>query len=185
VGGQEAYDRGRNLFEQGRWSAAADEFARVNDGVRGSIWMSARLLRGVSLTRAGRPAEAIDPLQEGLRLDPEWPDGHNALAMALGKVERFEEANVHLVQAARLGHPQAVVTMKKLGLEYCRSCHRPVYRTSPAWAVDLHYLTLKVGVQCEDCQETFCGHCLGGADIVVPPCPLCDGHLEPIELGGS
>ncbi|MBE1488227.1 tetratricopeptide repeat protein [Plantactinospora soyae] len=113
--GQEAYDRGFDLFEQERWSEAAEEFAKVNEGVRGSLWMSARLLCGTSLVRAGRPAEAIDPLQEGLRLDPEWPDGHRVLAFVLGRVERFDEANIHIAQAARLGHPQAVATMKELG----------------------------------------------------------------------
>lgn len=45
-GGQEAYDRGMDLFEQERWSEAADEFAKVNEGVRGSWRLTVYALRG-------------------------------------------------------------------------------------------------------------------------------------------
>jgi hypothetical protein len=35
-----------DLFEQERWSEAADEFAKVNEGVRGSWRLTVYALRG-------------------------------------------------------------------------------------------------------------------------------------------
>jgi Flp pilus assembly protein TadD len=179
--GREAFERGQALFEQKRWPEAAQELAGATALLPDSV--DSHLLRGVALTNAGRAEEALEPLRACLRLHPEYDEAHNALGMALGKLGRYDEAAVHVVQAARLGHQQAVATMHRLGMDYCRECHRPVHRAEPARA-DVHVIAPKVGMQCRACHEVFCVHCLlgdeeSGFDL---PCLRCGAELAPMEL---
>jgi tetratricopeptide (TPR) repeat protein len=182
--GREAFERGQALFERKRWSEAAQEFARATELLPDSV--DSHLLRGVALTNARRVEEALEPLRDCLRLHPEYDEAHNALGMALGKLGRYDEAAVHVVQAARLGHQQAVATMHKLGMDYCRECHRPVYRTPPAQA-DVHVIAPKVGMRCTACHEVFCVPCLLGDEQSAfnQPCLRCSGELAPMELENS
>jgi hypothetical protein len=108
---------------------------------------------------------------------------HDAVARALGKLGRYEEANKHLVQAVRLEHPQATETMRKLNMDYCRECHRPVYRTAPVEDADVVVLDPTAGVQCAACQTVFCVPCLrsDSDSILFPPCPRCGGGLAPMD----
>ncbi|MDE0885585.1 MAG: hypothetical protein OSB70_08645 [Myxococcota bacterium] len=48
--------------------------------------------RGVRNFAAGREAEALDLLEEALRLDPSFSDGYEAVGVMLGRSERFYEA---------------------------------------------------------------------------------------------
>lgn len=179
--GREAFERGQALFERRRWPEAAEELARAAALLPDSV--DSHLLRGVALTNAGRAGEALEPLRDCLRLHPEYDEAHNALGMALGKLDRYDEAAVHIVRAARLGHQQAVATMHKLGMDYCRECYRPVYRTHPGQA-DVHVIAPKVGMQCTACHEVFCVHCLLGDEESAfnLPCLRCGGELAPMEL---
>jgi Flp pilus assembly protein TadD len=179
--GREAFARGQALFERRRWSEAAQELARATALLPDSV--DSHLLRGVALTNAGRAEEALEPLRNCLRLHPEYDEAHNALGMALGKLARYDEAAVHVVQAARLGHQQAVATMHKLDMDYCRECHRPVYRTPPAQA-DVNVIAPKVGMRCTACHEVFCVRCLLGDEESAfnLPCLRCGGELTPMEL---
>ncbi|PZG02085.1 hypothetical protein C1I99_04115 [Micromonospora deserti] len=175
------YQRALALFDQKRWSEAADGFAEAAGADPGSS--SCRLFLGVSLTNAGRWEEALEPLRACLDLRPEYSEAHNALGMALGKLGRFADADEHIVHAARLGHPQAATTMRRRGIDYCRECHRPVHRTEPG-TFDVNVISPKVGVQCTACDEVFCVPCLlGDADSAFNvPCLRCGGELTVMEL---
>ena len=179
--GREAFERGQALVARKRWSEAAQELAVAAALLPDSA--DSHLLRGVALTNADRVEEALEPLHACLQLHPEYDEAHNALGMALGKLGRYEEAAVHMVQAARLGHQQAVATMHKLGMDYCRECHRPVYRAPPTQA-DVHVIAPKVGMRCTACHEVFCVHCLLGDEESAfnLPCLRCGGELSPMEL---
>ncbi|MDG2332976.1 MAG: glycine cleavage T C-terminal barrel domain-containing protein [Myxococcota bacterium] len=48
--------------------------------------------RGVRDFAAGRETEALDLLEEALRLDPSFSDGYEAVGVMLGRSERFHEA---------------------------------------------------------------------------------------------
>jgi tetratricopeptide (TPR) repeat protein len=118
-----------------------------------------RLSYGAALTNAGRAEEALELLQTCLRSHPDHSDVHNSIGMALGKLGRHQEAAVdieaavHIVQAVRLGHPQAAETMRKLDMDYCRECHRSVYRTPPAQA-DVHVIEPTIGMECTACHDS-------------------------------
>lgn len=175
------YQRALALFDQKRWSEAADGFAEAAGADPGSS--SCLLFLGVSLTNAGRWQDALEPLRACLELRPEYSEAHNALGMALGKLGRIAEADEHIVYAARLGYPQAVTTMRRRGMDYCRQCHRPVHRTEPA-NVDVSVISPEVGMQCTACDEVFCSACLlGDADSAINvPCLRCGGQLAVLEL---
>jgi len=179
--GWEAYQRGQALFEQKRWLEAAEEFARASELVPDSV--HSRLSGGAALANAGRAEEALELFRACLRSHPDYDEVHNSVAMALGKLGRYQEAAVHIVQAARLGHPQAAQTMRNLNMDYCRQCHRPVYRTPPA-RVDVRLLDPTVGMQCVACHEVFCIPCLREStdSILIAPCLRCGGALAPMEL---
>jgi tetratricopeptide (TPR) repeat protein len=178
--GWEAYQRGQALFEQKRWLEAAEEFARATELAPDLV--HSRLSHGAALTNAGRAEEAIELLRTCLRSHPDHSEVHNSIGMALGKLGRYQEAAVHIVQAVRLGHPQAAETMRKLDMDYCRECHRPVYRTPTAQA-DVHVIEPTVGMECTACHEVFCIPCLQEVadSIIIPPCPRCGGGLSPME----
>jgi tetratricopeptide (TPR) repeat protein len=180
--GWEIYQRGQALFEQRRWLEAAQEFARAAELVPDSV--HSRLAHGAALGNAGRAEEALEVLRACLRSHPEYGEVRNSVAMALGKLGRYEEAAVHLVEAVRLGHPQAAETMRQLNMDYCRECHRPVYRTPPAGDADIRILDPTVGMQCVACQEVFCVPCLRAVmdSILFPPCPRCGGGLAAMDL---
>jgi Flp pilus assembly protein TadD len=176
----EAYQRGKALFEQRRWLEAAEEFGKSTELAPEVV--HPRLSHGAALTNAGRTEEALELLRTCLRSHPDNSDVHNSIGMTLGKLGRHREAAVHIVQAARLGHPQAAETMRKLDMDYCRKCHRPVYRT-PAAQADVHVMEPTIGMECRACSEVFCIPCLQDVadSILIPPCPRCGGGLLPME----
>jgi tetratricopeptide (TPR) repeat protein len=180
--GWEAYQRGAALFEQRRWVEAAQEFARASEFVPDSV--HSRLSRASALGNAGRIEEALEVLQPCLESHPEYAEVHNSLAMVLGKLGRQEEAVIHLVRAVRLEHPQAVETMRKLNMDYCRECYRPVYRTPLAQDADIRILERTVGMECTNCHEVFCIPCLEEAvvSLLLPPCLRCGGGLAAMDL---
>jgi tetratricopeptide (TPR) repeat protein len=146
-----------------------------------------RLSGASALGNAGRLDEALEVLQPCLESHPEYAEVHNSVAMVLGKLGRQEEAVVHLVRAARLEHPQAVETMRKLNMDYCRKCHRPVHRMPSTRDVDVRVVENAVGMECTDCHEVFCIPCLREAtdprdSSPLPPCPRCGGGLAAMDL---
>ena len=69
----------------------------------------ARYRYGLSLVRAGRPAEALLELAEAVRLDPEVAEARLNLGVVLAMGGRYEEAVVQFRECLRLapGHPTA------------------------------------------------------------------------------
>lgn len=63
------------------------------------------LVHGMYLQKRGQTAQAIAQYQQALSLNPNLPDGHYNLGLALVKSKRYAEANAHAVSAYRLGHP--------------------------------------------------------------------------------
>jgi tetratricopeptide (TPR) repeat protein len=63
------------------------------------------ILYGVFLQKRGKIGDAIAQYEHGLSLNPNQPDGHYNLGLALVKTKRYAEANEHAVAAYRLGHP--------------------------------------------------------------------------------
>ncbi|WP_372717948.1 tetratricopeptide repeat protein [Immundisolibacter sp.] len=63
------------------------------------------LVYGVFLQKRSKLAEAIDNYERALELNPNLPDAHYNLGLALVKSKRYAEANRHAVAAYRLGHP--------------------------------------------------------------------------------
>lgn len=63
------------------------------------------LAYGMYLHKRGQTADAIAQYQRALSLNPNLPDGHYNLGLALVKAKRYAEANAHAVSAYRLGHP--------------------------------------------------------------------------------
>lgn len=63
------------------------------------------LVHGMFLHKRGRSAEAIAEYEHALSLNPNLPDAHYNLGLALVQSKRLAEANAHAVAAYRLGHP--------------------------------------------------------------------------------
>jgi Flp pilus assembly protein TadD len=173
---QEAFSRGRALMGERQWAEAARQFARAVELAPHSV--TAHLLHGAALTNAGHLDEAVVALRTCLQLDPDSAEGHNALGMALGKLGRIDEARQHTADAARLGHPQAAATMRRLKMDYCRECHRFILRAMPEEA-DVKVVGPPFGMQCTDCHQIRCVRCLPEGFEV--PCPRCGGGLTVME----
>ena len=72
------------------------------------------------LTTAGRTAEAIEQLEEALRLQPDSVSAHNNLGFALGNSGRLQECIQHYQEAVRL-NPEHYAAHNNLGLALTRS----------------------------------------------------------------
>ena len=63
------------------------------------------VVHGMFLQKRGRTADAIGQYEHALSLNPNLPDAHYNLGLALVQAKRYAEANTHAVAAYRLGHP--------------------------------------------------------------------------------
>ncbi len=63
------------------------------------------LTYGMFLQKRGKLADAIEQYQLALKMNPNLPDGHYNLGLALVASKRYAEANEHALAAYRLGHP--------------------------------------------------------------------------------
>ena len=95
---------------------------------RESLWSRALALHelpetqdglGNALKRQGRNEEAEHHYREALRLDPDYADGHNDLAIVLDQTQRGDEALDHFKRAATLD-PNNDSTIHNLAKAYLR-----------------------------------------------------------------
>ena len=63
------------------------------------------VVHGMFLQKRGRTADAIGQYERAVSLNPNLPDAHYNLGLALVQAKRYAEANTHAVAAYRLGHP--------------------------------------------------------------------------------
>lgn len=63
------------------------------------------VVHGMFLQRRGRTADAIGQYEQAVSLNPNLPDAHYNLGLALVKAKRYADANTHAIAAYRLGHP--------------------------------------------------------------------------------
>lgn len=91
----------RQLFNAGRFDAAQKQF----ESLVGKTPTNAQyqLGLGAALAEAGKPAEALKPLQEAVRLDPNLSEGYVRLALAYSVLKDQKNADDALRRAAALG----------------------------------------------------------------------------------
>ncbi|WP_326567726.1 tetratricopeptide repeat protein [Amycolatopsis rhabdoformis] len=174
------FELGMSLWRQGRGAEAAKAFKDAVRADRRSV--DAQFFLGASLAEAGDAKAAVAPLAKCVELAPAHADGHNTLAMVLGRLGRTRESEVHLAHAAYLGHPQASETLRELGLGHCRRCGDPVEREAPVEAL-VRYHGPRVGMECEKCPTVFCVRCVlgNGASGVAPRCLECGTTLRALR----
>ena len=63
------------------------------------------VVHGMFLQKRGKTADAIGQYERAVSLNPNLPDAHYNLGLALVQAKRYPEANTHAVAAYRLGHP--------------------------------------------------------------------------------
>lgn len=64
-----------------------------------------QVVYGMFLQQRGQTGAAIEKYEHALSLNPNLPDAHYNLGLALVQTKRYAEANTHAVAAYRLGHP--------------------------------------------------------------------------------
>jgi tetratricopeptide (TPR) repeat protein len=97
------------LLGQQQPDRAADQFARVLDADQTQT--VTRIRHALALWSAGRRAEAILSLREGVRLEPEGAELHFQLGVLLTSLEQYDEAELRFTQAANIDpeHTEALV----------------------------------------------------------------------------
>lgn len=63
------------------------------------------VVHAMFLQKRGQTGAAIESYERALSLNPNLPDAHYNLGLALVQAKRYAEANTHAVAAIRLGHP--------------------------------------------------------------------------------
>jgi len=121
--GQDAYDRGRRLLDQGDPAGAARLFAdAVSEAPDNHAYHHAH---GVALWQSGARSESIDEYNEALRLSPDNPTYRLNLAKALVSVGRTSEAIREFeAVAARTPNAEALEEAARLyakGGDYARA----------------------------------------------------------------
>jgi tetratricopeptide (TPR) repeat protein len=110
-------DEARALAAQGKITQA---LGAVDDVlVKRPEDVSALLLRGVLLSRAGRSDDAIEVFNAIAGARPELPEPHNNLAVLYAAQGRYEEARGALVEAIRL-QPDYALAHENLGDVYAK-----------------------------------------------------------------
>ncbi len=174
-----AFTRGKNLFfHEQRYGDAALAFATAVELAPDSV--DSQFLLGASLLRSGATQESIGPLRRCVELDPNHADGHNALGMALGRLEHHVESDRHIARAAYLGHVQAPQTLKATGMDYCRQCRGPTHAADDV-AADILVVAPGIGWACAACRTVLC-HLCAGENVVglSPACPRCRTQMTPL-----
>ena len=172
------FDEGKAHFTAGRWAQARAALERAVELAPASP--NAQFLLGASRIQLGDLEGSIGPLTRCVELDPRHPDAHNSLGMALGRLDRFQEADRYIARAAFLGHPQARQTLARMNMDFCRQCGAPV-SSSRNPGTDITFVSGDIGIACSSCSTVFCVRCLdeaGLAGIPDPACPKCKGRLR-------
>ncbi|NOT62107.1 MAG: tetratricopeptide repeat protein, partial [Acidobacteria bacterium] len=90
----------RQLFNAGRFDAAQKQFESLVGKAPSNPQYQLGL--GAALAEAGKPAEALKPLQEAVRLDPKSSEGYVRLALAYSALKDQKNADDVLRRAAAL-----------------------------------------------------------------------------------
>ena len=90
----------RQLFNAGRFDAAQKQFESLVGKTPSNAQYQLGL--GAALAEAGKPAEALKPLQEAVRLDPKLSEGYVRLAMVYSALKDQKNADDALRRAAAL-----------------------------------------------------------------------------------
>jgi soluble lytic murein transglycosylase len=102
---------GRALFALGQPGPAAEALAKARPGL-GPLGAHAAQIEGQALLQAGRPREAVVPLQDAIARDPEGPPGLRAAAVlsdALFAAGELQEARAQALRAMAMpGQPADV-----------------------------------------------------------------------------
>ncbi|MGA1859692.1 tetratricopeptide repeat-containing glycosyltransferase family protein [Azospirillum sp. 11R-A] len=142
----QAYNTGAALFQAGRFDEAATVYRRLIDenpdiaAPRGATLHGAL---GLCLRASGRPAEAMEPLRQALRLKPDHLDALNALGSILLDQRHIEHALIAFRELARLkpDYPGALLTLGNLFMfsgdgERARAVYRLALAVEPDVAVN-------------------------------------------------
>jgi len=87
---EELVTRGCSFIEKGIWDEAEREFRKALKMATNYPEADSNL--GLCLLCDGRPADALDSLQEAVRQNPGWSIAEANLALALQRLERYDEA---------------------------------------------------------------------------------------------
>lgn len=177
----DAFVAGQREFAAGRFDAAVSLFRTAASLTPESP--NSQFMLGAALLKIGKPKAALEPLRRCIALQPDHDDAHLTLAVALGRMERFEQAETHLARSASLGNRQARERLLRVGADYCRRCARSVRIASGEGdGANIRFLTMDIGLRCTDCGTVLCTACAGiGPGVQAPrPCPDCDGRLRPL-----
>jgi tetratricopeptide (TPR) repeat protein len=99
------YELGDMALQARHWDDAVDYFRRAANAEPN--FTEALIGLGKSLVSAGRPHDAVAPLEQAVRLDPANPNVHYQLSFAYRRVGRDQEAEKELV-AYREDHDKFV-----------------------------------------------------------------------------
>ena len=136
--GWEAYQRGHGAVRERRFLEAADESAKAGELVPDSV--HSRCQHGAALANAGRPFDEVTRgcLRACLRSHAGIRRGAQLDRHGVRQLGRCEVAQWH-----HGAWPRSYATrrqrrpMRKLNMDYCRECHRPVHRTDAVEGVDV------------------------------------------------
>jgi len=84
------YELGEMARQARQWDAAIEHFTRAASLDSG--FADALIGLGKSLVSAGRPKDAVEPLERAVRLQPENPNAHYQLSFAYRRLGREQEA---------------------------------------------------------------------------------------------
>jgi Flp pilus assembly protein TadD len=105
------YELGDMALQARQWDDAIDHFRRAADAdpnfTQGLIGL------GKALVSAGRPHDAVAPLEQAVRLDPDNPNAHYQLSFAYRRVGRDQDAERELA-AYREDHDKFVKTRQAI-----------------------------------------------------------------------
>lgn len=105
------YELGDMALQARQWDDAIDHFRRAEDAEPN--FTEALIGLGKSLVSAGRPQDAVAPLEQAVRLDPANPNAHYQLSFAYRRVGRDQEAEKELL-AYREDHDKFVNTRQAI-----------------------------------------------------------------------
>jgi serine/threonine protein kinase/Tfp pilus assembly protein PilF len=102
--------RGQACVQQGSFPEAEADFAAALElDPRMAVRYAVHVNRGVLWYRHAKLAQAVADLDEAIRLQPSWLQGHVILAQAYQKQQKWEEAARELDTAVRLAPQQPAV----------------------------------------------------------------------------
>lgn len=122
------YELGEMAREARQWNAAIEYFARA---ARLEPQFTEALIGwGKSLVSAGRPQEAVAPLQDAVRLEPQNPNAHYQLSFAYRRLGREQEAQKELA-AYKETHAKLVQSQQAIRSGIIGDMSQPQSETPP------------------------------------------------------